>query len=400
MKLGVVVDRLEVGGVEKVAIHQVLSLRQLGHDVDLVLLRERGDGLTVFADELRKVPVRVLERRLPRWVRWSVPVPGFSFLQTFHVTYPAFARTLVQKGEFDALLAHGTYTAITALAAGRRQSIPVAAFVWDPTYHVLSSGAYSERSLRHLLPVLLPVARRFDRWLAKRADLVVLGGREYQAYFEAAGARRTIISYPAATPVEAPLDVTSREPEMLAVTAWKRGKNPARLLELLERTDDLKLVLAGAWLDLRVRQEFEQEVERRGLKRRVGVTGPLSEEDLTRRYAKARFAIQTWPSPGFGLSPLEAAASGTTFIAPRAQGSGEIFRDGTHGFLFDAGDSEAVIEAVDRLAADPQLAVEMGTQAWNFVSEHHTWSARASQLADALASMGQGPELPRGRSPL
>jgi glycosyltransferase involved in cell wall biosynthesis len=387
VRIGVLVDRLEVGGVEKVAIQQVASLRELGHDAELVLLRRRGEGLSLFAAELDEIPVRVLEDRLPSVLRGSVRIPGFSFLQAFHFTYPLFARRLVRAREFDVLLAHGTYTCITGLAVRRARSIPLAAFVWDPTYHVLSGAAYSDRFVGKVLPVLLPLACRFDSWLARRADLIVLGGTEFRAYLEGRGATRILVSYPAATPVEKPLPANRRAPEMLAVTAWKHGKNPERLLPLLERADGLKLVLCGEWLDPEVRAQFESVVAALRLEGRVELTGGLAERELGDRYARARFAIQTWPSPGFGLSPLEAAARGTTFVAPLGQGSSEIFRDGVDGFLFDPRGDGALAAAVDRLVADPALALEMGTNAWRHVHDDHTWSARAAELAAALASL-------------
>ena len=380
-------DRLEVGGVEKIAIQQVTALREIGHDAELVVLREVGDGFEVFGDALAAIPVRILERRLPRPVRGAFAVPGFAFLQTFHLTYPAFARALVREREFDVLLAHGTYTCPTAFAIGRARKLPVAAFVWDPAYHVLSGRAYSDRPLRRFLPALLPAARRFDTWLARRADLVVLGGTEFRGYLEAAGARRILVSYAAATPVERPHPAGERALEILAVTAWKHGKKPERLLGLLAHAEGLKLVLAGAWLDSDFRAQFERTVRRRGLEHRVELTGRLSEDALGERYARARFVVQTWESPGFGLSPLEAAARGTTFVAPRAQGSGEIFRHGRDGFFFDANDDAELRAAVERLAQDADRATEMGRSAWEHVRERHTWPIRAAELAAALETL-------------
>ena len=220
-------------------------------------------------------------------------------------------------------------------------------------------------ALRRFLPALLPAARRFDTWLARHADLVVLGGTEFRPYLEAAGARRILVSHAAATPVEQPLPAAARAPEILAVTAWKHGKQPERLLGLLEHAEGLKLVLAGAWLDSDLRARFEHDVRRRGLEHRVELTGRLSEDALGERYARARFVVQTWESPGFGLSPLEAAARGTTFVAPRAQGSGEIFRDGRDGFFFDVNDDAELLAAVERLARDADRATEMGRSAWS-----------------------------------
>jgi glycosyltransferase involved in cell wall biosynthesis len=313
-----------------------------------------------------------------------MPVPGFAFLQTFHFTYPLAARSLVRPGEFDCVLAHGTYTCLTALAVQRARGIPVAAFVWDPTYHVLSSSAYSGRAVGTLRPALLPLARRFDAWVARTAAVVVVGGAPYASYLKDAGARRLLVSYPAATPADEPVPAEARRPEMLAVTAWKHGKSPERLLGVLARAPAHRLVLAGEWLDAGLRDRFEAEARARGIADRVEVTGPLSESELGERYARARFVVQTWRSPGFGLSPLEAAARGTTFVIPRGQGSAEIFRDGVDGLFFDVDDDEALHAAVETLSADPARAATMGLAAWNWVRERHSWAARGRELGAAL----------------
>jgi glycosyltransferase involved in cell wall biosynthesis len=384
MRIAVLVDRLEVGGVEKVAIQQVAALREAGYDATLALLRSRGAGLRTFRDELASVPVTVLERRLPRVLRGSMPVPGFAFLQTFHFTYPLAARSLVRPGEFDCVLAHGTYTGLTALAVQRARGIPVAAFVWDPTYHVLSSSAYSGRVVGSLRPALLPLATRFDAWLARSAALVVVGGTPYEPYLRDAGAKRLLVSYPATTPAPEPAPVGDRRPEMLAVTAWKQGKAPERLLDVLERAPELRLVLAGEWLDAGLRDRFERTARARGLGDRVEITGPLSEAGLGERYAHARFVVQTWRSPGFGLSPLEAAARGTTFVIPRGQGSAEIFRDGVDGLFFDPDDDAGLHAAVEALSGSPTLAAAMGADAWSWVRERHSWAVRGRELGAAL----------------
>jgi glycosyltransferase involved in cell wall biosynthesis len=186
---------------------------------------------------------------------------------------------------------------------------------------------------------------------------------------------------------------------MLAVTAWKHGKSPERLLGVLERTPGLSLVLGGEWLDARLRERFEAEVRARGLRGRVELTGVLSETELAGRYARARFVVQTWRSPGFGLAPLEAAAAGTTFVIPRGQGSAEIFRDGVDGLFFDADDDAGLHAAVETLAGDPAKAVELGVNAWHHVRAHHSWAARGRELGaaleDAVSARRAGPPAER-----
>jgi glycosyltransferase involved in cell wall biosynthesis len=224
----------------------------------------------------------------------------------------------------------------------------------------------------------------------RSAPLVVLGGTVYERYALEAGAQRVLVSYPAVSPSAEPLGLDARRPEMLAATAWKHGKDPERLLPLLERAPGMRLVLAGEWLDQRLRDDLEREARARGLSERLDVTGRLSEAELAGRYARATFVVQAWPSPGFGLSPLEAAAAGTTFVVPRGQGSAEVFREGIDGLFFDLDDDAALHAAVDALSGDPARAVGMGRNAWGWVQERHSWAARSSELAAALAETASG----------
>jgi glycosyltransferase involved in cell wall biosynthesis len=387
LRIAVLLDRLEVGGVEKVAIQQVRALRDLGHDATLAVLRRRGDGLHAFADELREIPVQILEDRLPAPLRRSAAVPGFAFLQTFHFTYPPFAHLLVRPGEFERILCHGSYTFLAASAVGRVRQVPVALFLWDPTYHVLASDAYAGRAVGRLGGVLLPLARRFDSWLVQRPALVLLGGSAYEPYVRALAPRRVVVSPPGAVPATEIVPADARAPEMLAVTAWKAGKAPERLLDVLERQSHLRLVVAGAWLDTRLHDAFLREIQCRGLAARVEVTGALAEAALRDRYRRSLFVVQTWSSRGFGLSPLEAAAEGTTFVVPRDQGSTETFRDGVDGLFFDLDSDDQLAAAVDRLAASTSFAAELGRNAWAHVRARHSWASRAAELATELESL-------------
>ena len=384
MRIAVMLDRLEVGGVEKVAIQQVLALRELGHDARLVVLKKRGAGLSAFAEELAEVPVDVLETRLPPLLRASRAVPGFPFLETFHFTFPLMAHRLVRRDEYDVILCHSSYTCLTAFAVQRTRGIPVAAVIWDPTLHVITSSAYADRVLGRVSAALAPLARRFDRWLVRRARLVVLGSLAYRDYVEELGAQRILVLHPGAVPTERIRPASERQPEMLAVTAWKHGKRPERLLPLLEPNPDLRLVLAGAWLDADLREAFEAEVERRGLGNRVEITGEITEQALAERYATAQFVVQAWPSPGFGLSPLEAGAQGTTFVIPQGQGSAELFRDGIDGLIYDPADEGALATAVDRMTAHPEATLAMGRSAHERVCRRASWRARAAELVTEL----------------
>ena len=66
---------------------------------------------------------------------------------------------------------------------------------------------------------------------------------------------------------------------------------------------------------------------------------------------------------GFGLVPLEAAASGTAVVATRVGAAATIVEDGKTGLLLEPNDPNAVTRAIERLLADPALRDRMSAAA-------------------------------------
>jgi glycosyltransferase involved in cell wall biosynthesis len=71
----------------------------------------------------------------------------------------------------------------------------------------------------------------------------------------------------------------------------------------------------------------------------------------------------------FGITPVEAQASGCPVIALRAGGALETVIDGSTGFFFDDENSEALAEAVQRLATNPLKASTCARHAKSFSIE-------------------------------
>jgi glycosyltransferase involved in cell wall biosynthesis len=80
--------------------------------------------------------------------------------------------------------------------------------------------------------------------------------------------------------------------------------------------------------------------------------------------ARAAFAVA--PSLCYENSPLsvvEAMAAGRPVVAPRSTALGEMLDDGRTGWLFQVGDARELVEACQRLVADPARAQQMGRDA-------------------------------------
>src|SRR5689334_4986102 len=101
----------------------------------------------------------------------------------------------------------------------------------------------------------------------------------------------------------------------------------------------------------------------------LGRIGEAEKRDLLRRAWALLFAS---PKEGWGITNLEAAASGTPVVASNSPGIRESVRDGETGYLVPHGDTAAMSAAMARLAADPALVAQLGAQARRF-AETFTW---------------------------
>lgn len=89
---------------------------------------------------------------------------------------------------------------------------------------------------------------------------------------------------------------------------------------------------------------------------------------------------------GLPVVLMEAMACGLPVVASRIAGIPELVRDGENGLLISAGDTAALIRAIDRLLADPDLRSRMGQQGRATVLAEFTIEAEARRLAHLFTS--------------
>lgn len=151
-------------------------------------------------------------------------------------------------------------------------------------------------------------------------------------------------------------------------------------------TGGARLEIAGAGND---RPRLERFASTLGVADRVRFLGRISEEEkqaLLRRAWALAFAS---PKEGWGITNLEAAASGTPVIASNSPGIRESVRDGETGYLVPHGNVEAMAQQMRRIASDRTLVETLGRAARQF-SLQFTWDAAAQQTADHLREIVQG----------
>ena len=82
----------------------------------------------------------------------------------------------------------------------------------------------------------------------------------------------------------------------------------------------------------------------------------------------------------FGLTILEAMASGLVTVAPKFGGPSELIKDGNNGFLIDPKNTNNVKDVVLRVLGDRALSRAVADRAQEFVINNFSWDRQATQF--------------------
>jgi mannosyltransferase len=104
-------------------------------------------------------------------------------------------------------------------------------------------------------------------------------------------------------------------------------------------------------------------VDAAGLNDRIRFFGELPIADVPRWYQRVTIYAFTSRTEGFGLTLLEAMASGNALVAARAGAAEQVVVEGRTGVLIPPGDVDALCAAMEGFMRDPAQAEAMGRRA-------------------------------------
>lgn len=107
--------------------------------------------------------------------------------------------------------------------------------------------------------------------------------------------------------------------------------------------------------------ELKARVAEAGLTERIRFLGEV--DDIRPWYRRMSLYVAPSRNEGFGLTPLEAMASGAAVVASDAGAYAEMIDAGQTGAVTPAGDGRALAEAIRPYLADPALAATHGRNA-------------------------------------
>ena len=188
-----------------------------------------------------------------------------------------------------------------------------------------------------------------------------------------AHATRALLGLPIDTPLVAYLGRLAPEKELpLLLRAWP---------EIQAASDAALLVMGDGPLAPAVRRLTSDY--------RVHVHAFRQERDtVADTLAAADLVVTPGSIETFGLSQLEAMASGTPVVAPTAGGAGKLILRSHGGRRFEPGNPRSLARTVTELLADADLRRQLGCAGRSFAEGHHSWERVFDTLFGMYGEMG------------
>lgn len=178
--------------------------------------------------------------------------------------------------------------------------------------------------------------------------------------------------------------VSSNRLTLLHVGRLVSRKRVDLALEAVGKLDqaEVELLVAGGG---RHGERLEQRTRQLGVEDAVTFLGVVPESDLPSLYASSDLFLFLSRYEGFGLTFMEALATGTPVLGTAVGGFSDLVTDGREG-VWVRPSSAAVARAIQELAANQQMVDEMGGRARELAS-CHTWKRVAKRVEALYASL-------------
>ena len=189
---------------------------------------------------------------------------------------------------------------------------------------------------------------RFDRRSVRQIDTIVTNSKNVQTRIRKTYSRDAVVIYP-------PVDTTQFHfieygDFWLSVNRLYPEKRIELQIEVFRQLPEGKLIIVGGYAQGDHASEYLKNLNAH-LPSNVTILGEVSEPYILELYGRCKGLICTAIDEDFGLTPLEAMASGKPVIAVNEGGFKETVTDAT-GILVDA-DSNQIVEAICIITKDP-----------------------------------------------
>lgn len=242
---------------------------------------------------------------------------------------------------------------------------------------------------------------KFTRWLMHRMDTIISTNQAAAAY---------LTERPADIIIPHGIDAQRYHPPSSKNDAWKKLNLPGKLgigvfgriraskgtdlfidtmIPLLKKHTMATAIICGECLpkDLAFKDLLIKKIAEAQLDERFVFLGKRPFDELPELFQGMSIVAALSRNEGFGLTPLEAMASGCAVVTSQAGAWPEIIDEDISGYCIQTGNAQAATEKIDMLLSNPIKLTEMGKAARQQVLAKHTIEQEAKTLTEFLLSL-------------
>jgi len=152
----------------------------------------------------------------------------------------------------------------------------------------------------------------------------------------------------------------------------------------IEKDSSIRLFIGGEGKDLKRLKRF---VLRKNLRDNIEFLGFIPEDRLNEWYNKAECVVVPSAFEGFGVTVIEAMASGTPVIATNADGLRCIIKNNKNGVLVEYNNKEELANQIVRLLDSPSLRKEFSSKGLKTIKKKFDWNKIALKTLDVYENV-------------
>jgi len=380
-----VITRLILGGAQENTLYTVELLQASGRfDVTLVTGPALGPEGSLLERATRQPFHTIVVPQMRRAIHAARDLSTYRTL-----------KQLFRRERYDVVHTHSSKAGILGRFAAGKAGVPVVVH----TIHGLPFHPHQPR-LTHRLYVTL------ERMAARRSDKIICVADAMTAQAVAAGvaAPDKFVTIYSGMELDAFLAADSKRDEVRRRLGFGRGDlvvgKIARLFELkgheyvfesfrrlAGRFPTLKLMLVHDGI---LRQDFEQQLEKMGLRDRVVFTGIVPPDEIPELIAAMDVLVHASLREGLARTLPQALAVGRPVVSFDVDGAREVVFDDKTGYLVPAKDVDGLTAALERLLGDAALRQRLGAEGRRLVDptfRKETMVERIVELYDELLAV-------------
>lgn len=233
---------------------------------------------------------------------------------------------------------------------------------------------------------------RFTRFLIRRMDHVIATSWQAASYLER---EATVIEHGVDLQRFSTVEDKRREwslsglPGEFGIGAFGRVRSQkgsdlfiAAMIRLLPKYPAWTAVITGleAPEEAAFIEKLKNDIAGAGLENRIHMLGEVPREEVPLWFRRVSLYVAPMRWEGFGLTTLEAMASGTAVVATRTGASPQIIIENETGNLTPPDDLDALIIAIEPYLKSPVLALERGLAGRAAVELRHDIAQEAASI--------------------